>query len=847
MVSQIKDEPLACLRQKRSRRRRRKNTLPLSLRVAMRLAASKAPTSLLPPLPWLLVSLLALGAGTGTARAAGPETREQGRTEAAGSQVGQLLRQVVEERLRECHLVVFGEAGLPGSIIATLLRSPLDFDVLMNISLEYHNASFHSLALALVSPGTSGAGTGTARAAGPETREQDRTEAAGSQVGQLLRQVVEERLRECHLVVFGEAGLPGSIIATLLRSLGESGYTSRTVVDITSLDEASEFYDPLTEDLRGLGMLNCRAFLIDVSPLQSQALLRFMEDIELYKKSETYVLLVGPEDRAGDFLSHPVFRNTANMLYFGHPIRPAAKGVPGLTSAQGQFSTSTKRRSISPQFSRSQFVHDNETGREQRIVTYTRCFYCNDGEEKQFILDTWTPHAGFANSANLFPDQFKTFYGHKFNVVAMNWFPFTKFIQHSEEGGTVVTPQDSLDIRMLNALAKALNFTYEMRTPWDNQWGTSTPSGNWTGIVGTLQHHKGDFSMMLSWMEPRLPIVDYSRIYASEPLVMVTSKPKPLSQAFALVRPFAASLWFVTVASTLAAGMLLWLLQLWWSGMSGGEKIKFGDATLMTWGILLEDPPVNIPRNVTAQMLIGWWWVYCMLITITYRSSLVAHLTVPGKSPTLDSLEDLLAAHRKTSWTWGFEPTYGSGWEWLKSNENPTVKEIFNSIMVLDLNEQLSRVLSGRHAFITWKYYSKSVIGSRYTNDRGYSPLHTGRQDFFNYGGYGWGFRKGAPFRRRFDQMKQRLIESGSIPFWLNDLIETSARQTRAENKRKEGEQGKGDAMGEQATQESSSLKVLGLGHMQGIFYILIIGLLFSATVFLGELMAHRYCRPAYL
>lgn len=90
---------------------------------------------------------------------------------------------------------------------------------------------------------------------------------------------------------------------------------------------------------------------------------RFMEDIELYKKSETYVLLVGPEDRAGDFLSHPVFRNTANMLYFGHPIRPAAKGVPGLTSAQGQFTTSTKRRSISPQFSRSQFVHDNETGK----------------------------------------------------------------------------------------------------------------------------------------------------------------------------------------------------------------------------------------------------------------------------------------------------------------------------------------------------------------------------------------------------------------------------------------------------------------------------------------------------
>lgn len=43
--------------------------------------------------------------------------------------------------------------------------------------------------------------------------------------------------------------------------------------------------------------------------------------------------------------------------------------------------------------------------------------------------------------------------------------------------------------------------------------------------------------------------------------------------------------------------------------MSGGEKLEFGDATLMTWGILLEDPPVNIPRNVTAQVRSGASWL----------------------------------------------------------------------------------------------------------------------------------------------------------------------------------------------------------------------------------------------
>ena len=76
-----------------------------------------------------------------------------------------------------------------------------------------------------------------------------------------------------------------------------------------------------------------------------------------------------------------------------------------------------------------------------------------------------------------------------------------------------------------------------MRTPWDNQWGTSTDTGNWTGIVGTLQHHKADFSMMLSWMEARMSAVDYSRIYASEPLNIICIKPQPLPRSLSLIRP----------------------------------------------------------------------------------------------------------------------------------------------------------------------------------------------------------------------------------------------------------------------------------------------------------------------
>lgn len=64
------------------------------------------------------------------------------------------------------------------------------------------------------------------------------------------------------------------MVSVYRRHLSESGYPSRTVVDVTKLEESQDFYDLLMKDLKGLGMLNCRAFLIDVTPLQSQPLLR---------------------------------------------------------------------------------------------------------------------------------------------------------------------------------------------------------------------------------------------------------------------------------------------------------------------------------------------------------------------------------------------------------------------------------------------------------------------------------------------------------------------------------------------------------------------------------------------
>ena len=56
-------------------------------------------------------------------------------------------------------------------------------------------------------------------------------------------------------------------------------------------------------------------------------------------------------------------------------------------------------------------------------------------------------------------DQFKDFKGYKVRVVSMDWFPFIDFKRSENETNNVVEPLDSLDYRMLQAIAQTLNFT----------------------------------------------------------------------------------------------------------------------------------------------------------------------------------------------------------------------------------------------------------------------------------------------------------------------------------------------------------------------------------------------------
>lgn len=79
--------------------------------------------------------------------------------------------------------------------------------------------------------------------------------------------------------------------------------------------------------------------------------------------------------------------------------------------------------------------------------------------------------------------------------------------------------------------------------------------------------------------------------------------------------------------------------------------------------------------------MVGWWLVFCFVISTGFKSSLIAHLTIRGKYGTKESLKDLVETD---GWKWGSEENVFNGAvvDYFRKQTSPVMKEIYKNIEV---------------------------------------------------------------------------------------------------------------------------------------------------------------------
>ncbi|XP_063868265.1 glutamate receptor ionotropic, NMDA 1-like [Scylla paramamosain] len=185
----------------------------------------------------------------------------------------------------------------------------------------------------------------------------------------------------------------------------------------------------------------------------------------------------------------------------------------------------------------------------------------------------------------------------------MNYFPYISYKSSRDVPGNVAYLTDSLNTRMITVLARSLNFTYDVREPEDEQWGLEISGGNWTGIVGTLQHEKADFSMDLTLTPQRAAVVEFCRVYIDEDTVILSTKPRPLPEYLSLINPFGGLVWMMVVVEIFVWAATLWLLLNISVHVYGGWRLSFNSALFYGWGLLLEEQPFRPPKEPAGKVL----------------------------------------------------------------------------------------------------------------------------------------------------------------------------------------------------------------------------------------------------
>ncbi|KAK4298268.1 hypothetical protein Pmani_029375 [Petrolisthes manimaculis] len=224
-------------------------------------------------------------------------------------------------------------------------------------------------------------------------------------------------------------------------------------------------------------------------------------------------------------------------------------------------------------------------------------------------------------------------------------------------------------------------------------------------------------------------------------------------------------------------------------------------------GILLtrSQPIQLVPRSIGLRIVVISTWVSAMVLSVAYKSSLIAFLLVPLPSAPVDSLEALLSS----GLGWGVRDR--GGWEqWFSNSLDPTSQKIASGFQyVTGIGAGVDRVLGGDFAFMNSGTFLRYLIASNFTDEFGQTKLHIAKECFVPFR-IGLGMPRFSVYTDRFNEVVGRVVEAGLVNQWFTDLLNKAERRQREKVRSREVNTQTTDPM-------SLQRKKLGLYHVQSL------------------------------
>nr|XP_012224227.1 PREDICTED: glutamate receptor 1-like [Linepithema humile] len=419
---------------------------------------------------------------------------------------------------------------------------------------------------------------------------------------------------------------------------------------------------------------------------------------------------------------------------------------------------------------------------------------------------------------------------------------------------TIASPKAlGIEFELIRVIAKAMNFKANYYMPYNiknEKWGKAGDNDSYTGLLGEAIAGKADFFLGdLHYTLHHLNHLDLSAPYNTECLTFLTPEALTDNSWKLLILPFRLNAWIALLCALLIGGGALHVFALFYQKYIGslvrlkqGEEnaydsskglylfTEFQNCILYTYSMLLQVSLPRLPNAWAVRIFIGWWWLYSILATVTYRASMTATLSRPVAKVTIDTLTQLTKSSLAVG-GWSEE-----GKEFFLASPDPHSQEIGHKFELTENEEDaIDRVANGTFSYYENSYLLQHVRGKRIyekgNDQNNKSEKDTGSGVKYNlhimeecvvHMPIALGLEKNSPLKPHVDLWVRRMIEIGLVHKWLSDVMEWSKiNESRLESK--------------------SETALVNLRKLYGALIALGIGYFLSFAVLLGEILHWKY------
>ncbi|XP_026329995.1 glutamate [NMDA] receptor subunit 1 [Hyposmocoma kahamanoa] len=468
-------------------------------------------------------------------------------------------------------------------------------------------------------------------------------------------------------------------------------------------------------------------------------------------------------------------------------------------------------------------------------------------------VDIWK-NGKFHYNRVLFADKTRNLNGEILNVVYLDHVPSVVILKSNESGKI-----GGVEIEILNTLAGKMNYNAKLYQPVNIElykWGHMQSNGSFSGLLGEMVNGKADVALgNLQYTPYHLDLMDLSIPYTSQCWTFLTPEALTDNSWKTLILPFKLYMWVAVLLVLLITGSIFYGLAKFYMNLldlkdkdrrsTPGFNEKgddtdskpglylFGEiinSILYTYGMLLVVSLPKLPTGWSIRLLTGWYWLYCILLVVSYRASMTAILANPAPRVTIDTLRELVDS-KVTCGAWGIETK-----KFFEDSHDDIGQKIGQRFETIDdPMDAANKVARGTYAYydnadflkyISVKRKNTSMPMEEFENSTMNGTetievtnternLHIMTDCVVNIP-ISIGFHKNSPLKPLADIYLRRIVEVGLVEKWLNDAMYSIRTLNTVDDEIK---------------------ALMNLKKLYGAFVALGIGYLVSSIVLIAELI----------